>query len=48
MSEGTRKGEEFFPKTVSSPARFRKATAGGMGRRLKDGAEENQPAYRDY
>lgn len=38
----------LFPKTVSSSARFRKATARGMARRLKDGAEENQPAYRDY
>lgn len=50
MSKGARKGarEESFPKTVSSPVRFRKATAGGMGRGLKDGTEENRPAYRDY
>lgn len=48
-ARGERKGEEkFFPKTVPSPVRFRKATAGGAGRRLKDGAEENRPAYRDY
>lgn len=39
---------EFFPKTVPSPVRFRKATAGAMGRGLKDEAEENRPAYRDY
>lgn len=48
-ARGERKGEEkFFPKTVPSPVRFRKATAGEAGRRLKDGAEENRPAYRDY
>lgn len=41
-------GEESFPKTVPSPVRFRKATAGAMGRGLKDRAEENRPAYRDY
>lgn len=47
------RGEEFFPKTVPSPVRFRKATAlaggskSGAGK-LKDRAEENRPAYRDY
>lgn len=49
MSKGTRKGEkESFPKTVSSSVRFRKATAGRTGQGLKDGMEENRPAYRDY